>query len=271
MKHIVTSGCSFSEKGEHTWPYHLTRLIDTKVYTSGLSSAGNSWIAKTAIHQTQLLLDDGISPTDITVIVMWSGIDRKDLFVSAKETANFHKLVLPGSGRSAAINPVNFLGTKPDETYAHSTVDGYLLGSISASFLNNHIQNVKKDLIMPFFSNESLAIESYENFLRLQWYCQSKNIKLLNLTFLDIMHYPSGIFDFDNRVLTKDLYRNITPLYNMIDFDNWLFWKDTGGMYEYTRDNKLAFNADKQHPAAASHEYFVDNFLIPELTDRGYV
>ena len=264
MKHIITSGCSFSEKGDRSWPNHLAKLPETKVYTLGLASSGNSWIAKTAINQAHSLLQDGIDASDMLMIVMWSGIDRKDLFISARETPDFNALVLSDRGEAAAINPVSFIDPTVDDFYVSSDIDGYLVGSMNAYFDNENIRKAKKDLIMPFFSDESLAIESYENFLRLQWFCKSNQIKLVNLTYMDIMHYPS----LPPATLTKYRYRNIRPLHDMLDFSDWLFWKDTGGMYEYARDNNLVFESDKVHPAQSAHSYFVDNFLMPALIKR---
>jgi len=262
MKHIVTSGCSFSEKGDRTWPSHLSNTPGITVYTLGLSSAGNNWIAKTAIHQVHKLLSQGVSPDDISVIIMWSGIDRKDLFISKAETNNFEKLIQ--LGEPAVVNPVSFIDPLNDDIYASGHTDGYLVGSMSAYFDNVNIRKMKQGLIMPFFSNESLAIESYENFLRVQWLCESKKIKLLNMTFMDIMHYP----DPSLNILTKDHYRNIAPLNDMIDFKNWLFWKETGGMYEYTCDNNLPVEQDNVHPTKLAYEHFVNNFLMQALIER---
>lgn len=266
QKFIVTSGCSFSDRENNTWPTALADRVDATVINYGLSSAGNSWISKTAIHGTQLLLDNNISADDILVIVMWSGIDRKDLFVSRSQTPGFNELI---SGEGS--NPVNFLDQSVNEYYKSSTTDGYLVGNVHSFFVNKKIQDTKRELIMKFYPDEALAIESYENFLRVQWYCQSKKIKLLNLTYLDIMHYPAAWHQEPKTTITADLFRNVRPLYNMIEFGNWLFWKDTQGLYEYARDNGLFFCSDGQHLDQVSHAHYVENFLIPKLVDSGYL
>lgn len=267
MKHIVTSGCSFSEKGSRSWPHHLSDVLDITVYKLGLSSAGNHWIAKSAIHQVHKLLSEGVSPDDISVIIMWSGIDRKDLFISSTGTPNYRDLISVSWGP----NPVNFIDQPEDVVYKSNLTDGYLVGTPHCNFENKHIQRVKQELAVNYFSDEAMAIESYENFLRVQWFCESKKIKLMNMTFMDIMYYPlynPSYNTLQNNVLTKDLYRNIAPLYDMIDFNNWLFWKETGGLYEYTRDNNLTFEQDEIHPTVHSHEYFVENFLMKALLER---
>jgi hypothetical protein len=257
VKHLVTSGCSFSDNGGNRWPHYLAELTNTILYNRGQGSCGNSWIAKTAIHQAQTLLDRNISPIDILVVVMWSGIDRKDLFISKNETYNYNDLI---NDVDYSTNPVSFIDTIPNADF-RANDSGYLIGSMACNFQNNKISTFKQNLISTYFNNESLAIESYENFLRLQWYCFSKGIKLINQTYMDIIHYPNQI----KNTLTRDFYKNVKPLYDMVDFSKWIFWNDTKGLYEYTQDNKLGVYDDGTHPLPESHKHYVDNFLIKEL------
>jgi len=258
IKHLVTSGCSFSDNYGQRWPHFLSERTGTNLYNRGQGSCGNGWIAKTAIYQTQKLLDNGVSPIDILVSVMWSGIDRKEVFISANETYNYKDL---NNGLAYSRNPVNFIDHEPNTPDIFSNESGYLIGSMHCSFVNAKITKFKQDLISKYFNDEALAIESYENFLRLQWYCSSKGIKLINQTYMDIIHYPNR----EKNKLTRDYYKNVKPLYNMIDFSKWVFWGDTGGLYEYTRDNNLPFYDDNVHPLTESHKHYVDNFLIKEL------
>jgi hypothetical protein len=267
IKHLVTSGCSFSDNAGQRWPHYLAKMLHADLYNRGHGSSGNHWISKSAIYQTQQLLDNGISPKEILVVVAWSGIDRKDCFVDS-ETTNYTALI---NKLSDHPNPVNFLDNDCNVMNKHSlpTSDGYLSGSAGCNFANKNINNFKQSLILRFFSPQSLAIESYENFLRLQWYCESKGILLLNQTYMDIMHYPH--YDWkrtdETFLMTKDWFRNITTLYNMIDFKKWIFWKNFGGIYEYTRDNNLDFYNDKVHPSEDSHKYYVTNFLYPRIVE----
>ena len=257
MKYLVTSGCSFSDNHGMRWPHYLAEALNLQLFNRGQGSSGNHWIAKSSIYQTQLLLDKGIDPNDIMVAVMWSGIDRKDCFIDTK-TINYERLI---NNLNDHPNPVNFLDNEPNVRNKHSlpTADGYLSGSASCTFANENINKFKKDLVLRYFSPQALAIESYENFLRLQWFCKSAGVKLVNQTFMEIMKFPTG------NVLTKDYYRNITPLHNMIDFDQWIFWNQTQGIYEYCRDNNLTFYEDKIHPSEESHYKYVYNFLRDKI------
>ena len=261
-KHVVTSGCSFTAWTELSWTVHLMAALNIPVYNYGCPSAGNSWIAKTAIHATQKLLTAGVEPEDIIVLVMWSGIDRKDSFISPA-TPNYEALI-----NTRQANPVEFLSRPLNGAtgWESTKTGGYLLGSMACLFEQEAINKFKRSLIRDYYCDEALAIESYENFLRLQWYCQSKRIRLVNLTYMDIMHYPHYTMNTIGEVnSTYELFENIRHLHDMIDFDNWLFWNKTRGLYEYTRDNELPFQSDKFHPTPEAHEHFVKHFLIDKL------
>ena len=243
--------------------------MGASLHSYGAASAGNAWISKSLIYGIQQLLNDGVKPDEILAAVMWSGIDRKDVFISSNETFNFRSLM---SGAGAGANPVNFIDESINGHWESNLVDGYLFGSVGCNFENKRVNDFKRRLIGEFFSNEALAIESYENFLRLQWYCNSHGIKLINQTYMDIMHYPTYSYSDPGACqisLTKSHFkRNIGPLSEMIDFTKWIFWKDSGGLYEYTRDNKLQFNGDDFHPHVDSHAYYARNFLLPAIRER---
>lgn len=263
FKHLLTSGCSFTAWTEPCWAHWLGIELDIPLQNFGKPSAGNSWIAKTAIYGTQRLLDDGADPDDILVAVMWSGIDRKDVFIS-NETPGYTELL--NSQEAQEANPVRFIDKKNDDSGWHiSTSDGYLLGSMGCGFANEHINTFKRTLIRDYYCDEALAIESYENFLRLQWYCKSKKIRLVNMTYMDLLHYPKYKYFKITKELTYEHFENIKHLYDMIDFDDWIFWDKTRGLFEYVRDNKLPFLLDGFHPSSVASEHFVKNYLIPKL------
>ena len=268
--HLVTSGCSFSDNYSERWPHYLSSKLNMKLYNRGCGSAGNDYISKSIIYQTQILLDNGIPANKILIAVMWSGIDRKDLFIDYGGIDNYDKLINDHDGHP---NPTNFLDNEPNvmnKPVKSFKSDGYLHGAASCSFKNNYINKFKAKYILNYLSLQALAIESYENFLRLQWFCESKKIKLINQTYMDILHYPKHKPD-NAMILTKDWFRNITPLYNMIDFTKWALWNNSGGLYEYSKDNNLNFYQDNVHPLPEAHFFYVNNFLIPKLKELKYV
>ena len=96
--------------------------------------------------------------------------------------------------------------------------------------------------------------------LRMQWYCQSKNISLINQL------HKASYWKLENGKVTVDnTYRNIAHLHKMINFDNWVLWNNVEGLYEYAKFNDLKFLQDNEHPDSTSHKHYVDNFLIDRL------
>ena len=81
MKHIVTSGCSFSED-VHTWStyvriysenYHSDKI---KVWNLGCGSRGNFWIRRSISSKVFDLIEEGVNPSDIYAIASWSTSPR---------------------------------------------------------------------------------------------------------------------------------------------------------------------------------------------------
>jgi len=265
IEHVVTSGCSFSETGVQTWPHFLHEYTKIPVYNWGQSGAGNGWISRTIIYQLQNLLNDGVDPKSILAIAMWSSIDRTSIFVSKDNFDPIDTLVKDHQQRL----PLQFLKSRPNSAFMKNNIFGFLEGS-------GHLGNIDSLLYKKFLEvfkhkpNQFLAIESYEHFLRVQWFCQSKNIRLINLTFADIMHYPTVDYTKvdENIPTSSEYYPHVKNLSDMIDFENWIFFNKTGGLFEYVRDNKLPFKSDGNHPRPNSHQHYVENFLVPKLKEK---
>lgn len=264
IKHIVTSGCSFSTCQK--WPNYLHIKTGIPVYSLGQDSAGNDWIAKTAIYQASELLKT-VNPDEILIVVMWSGIDRKGLFISKEENSNYDKFISP-----SAACPVHFINQPTNAKAVTNKESGYILGSTSAYLGTRYAREYKVGWLSRY-TLEELAVESYEHFLKLQWFCKSYNIKLLNLTYGDILHYPHAQFLDPKKTgpLTKDVYKSVEHLHGMIDFNQWAFYDETGGQFEYALNNKLTFNDDGHHPSLAANEHYVDHFLIPVLKEKALI
>ena len=82
-KLLITGGCSFSSprgiKEKKTWVEYFQEKYDYKFYYhSGLGAAGNDLIAQRLLWS----LDDAKQKNykDITMVVMWSEIERNDIF-----------------------------------------------------------------------------------------------------------------------------------------------------------------------------------------------
>ena len=270
-KHIVTSGCSFSARPGMTWPYAVRDELNVTTHVMGCPSAGNTWIATSAIYKAQMLLEAGVPACDILMIISWSSIDRLDVFVDSTTIEldkDLHSVVnLP---ENSGANPANFHEIElPTQSFT-TQFPGYVLGSAGCTFKRPGINTFKRRLLR-FYTDQGLAITSYDNFLRLQWFCQSKGITLVNHTFSDLMHYPASAWTGIPMVPTKDTMLPISELSRLIDWNTWIFWKDTAGIYEYVVDNALEFQADQMHPAESAYKHYVSNHLLPIMRLRGFL
>jgi hypothetical protein len=233
------------------WPHHLASNLNLELHNMGEQSCGNGWISRSTIFKTDELLKSGVPPEEILVAVMWSGIDRKGFFISRDETPNYINLAL--------------------NNHQVGKDRGWLEGSNNVHHTSEPDPRIEyRDQAFQFFPLECLAIESYEHFLRLQWFCDSKNITLVNLTYGDIMRYPNSSFINPRKKdkLTKDTFPDMFHLFNMVDFSKWLFFEDTSGMYEYVVCNNLGLIADRVHPDPTAHRMYVEDFVIPKLKER---
>jgi len=103
MKHIVVSGCSFTNNfrinigneriwendqiEDWTWANWLQdSLKDTHIlHNYGTITNDNKTIARSIIYKVTDLLKEGIEPNDISVIVQWTTITRNSFFVSPEK------------------------------------------------------------------------------------------------------------------------------------------------------------------------------------------
>ena len=93
-KIIVTSGCSFT-LSDGTWPFHINQNKYGWVHNVGDTGAGNSYISRSVIYEVNQQLELGKNSKDIEVIIMWSGITRKEFLSTIRENP-MHKLWVDG-------------------------------------------------------------------------------------------------------------------------------------------------------------------------------
>ena len=265
-KYLVSSGCSFSDNCKndsptHRWPQFLAEKFNLSIYNYGQGSAGNDWISQSTIYGIHQLLKSGIPSNEILVAVMWSGINRYGLYITKEETIDFDSYINFNDGMN---NPINIIDFVPNICTQQIKNSGWLIGSPMCTFYNKKINDFKRDHYGNFQTEENLVIQSYNYFLQLQWFCESKKIKLINMTFKNIFYHPQT----ETKILMCDRYKSVKHLHELINFDNWLFFNSWDGLYEYTSYNKLKFMSDGLHPHPSAHKHYVDNFLEPFVLSK---
>ena len=258
FKHLVTSGCSFSDNDfGMRWPHYLAQELGVKLYNRGQGSAGNDWISMSAIFQTQKLIESGILPGEICVVVMWSGVNRSGIFIN-KENPLFSNYISTDVGNT---NPVSFCDTNPN-VQQPAKEKGFLLGSPHCTWKNSDITKIKKIYLENFYNEEWQIISSLQYWLNLQWFCKIQGVKLLNLTYMNIFHHPYGK-SHSNKFY--ETYPDTTKyLFNMIDLNGWWFDGDNyDGVHEWVKRNGYTLNPGSNlHPSEESYEKFVKEVLL---------
>jgi hypothetical protein len=124
MKHIVVSGCSFTNNfrinigderrwardpiQDWTWANWLQDYLkDTHIlHNYGTVTHDNKSIVRSIIYKVSDLLKDGVNPEDISVIAQWTSLTRNSFFVTPE--------------KYQSINPVERY-KKNDESWPHTT------------------------------------------------------------------------------------------------------------------------------------------------------
>jgi len=259
---IITSGCSFT-LGDGTWPYHINQYKYGWVHNVGDTGAGNGYISRSIIWEVNNQIKLGKDPKDIEVIIMWSGITRKEFLSTVRENP-LHELWVDGPHKNWMGNFIHDEGwdrhPEKDSTWIKSSIPYMDWGNKSVTkFLDLYWKH--------FYSEEESLINTFESILRTQWYLNSLGIKytmmcwqnifnqysfkvpsgwarqegdeifgheIWNLAWRDNTHFKTDRYWPDNATekisrdtpLLKDIYPNATYLWDMIDWDKWWFCED---------------------------------------------
>jgi hypothetical protein len=82
-KKLIASGCSFTFE-PWSWPTPTSQLLNMDLINVGMGSQGNGLISKKIIYTVDKELKK-TKPEDILVGIMWSGIDRHDVYINRFE------------------------------------------------------------------------------------------------------------------------------------------------------------------------------------------
>ena len=193
---LVTGGCSFSDSWNspeskylyrRTWPNYIKKKYNFKKYVHmGNPASGNELIAERVVYALQTLLDQGYSSDDLYVGVMWSGIERKELFVSAQETDKYSELddSVKREGENTLImsNRSNvFSNTKGVRPGIVNVPNGYLKSGglpYTDDWWKTKPQRDYFNLWYDnFYSVEKQFIDTLKSILLVQTFCERHNIK----------------------------------------------------------------------------------------------
>ena len=302
-KILITGGCSFSDSWNlpeskylyrRTWVNYIKEKYNFKKYVHmGNPASGNELIAERIVYALQTLLDKGYLSDDLYVGVMWSGIERKELFVSTQETDKYSEL--DDSVRREGENTLMmshysnvFSNTKGMRPGIVNVTNGYLKSGglpykddwwktkAQRDYFNLWYDN--------FYSVEKQFIDTLKSILLVQTFCERHNIKYFmsvwqnifnarnpldkhNMFYGDLPPKSYGDECVESRLQPKfvDIFNKSSRfLWSAIDFNKFIFYENDkviyGGLTEYANVNKLEFWEDNAHVCYSGHKKFIDEY-----------
>lgn len=250
FKHIITSGCSFSDSSNnYSWPLQLKTSFDIDSTDLGLSSQGNGLIARKVLHAVHDNIEQGVDPQDILVGIMWSGPDRHDMY--------FHGLT---EQLDRSVKDVDTMNKNPT-SYVKNDPGGWLI-------MNHHWKEERSKRYYAYFHDSiHQRILTYEKILWVQDRLKMLGVNYFMTTFMDEVF--SGYYH-DNP--------NITWMRKLIDWSNWLpvssmhkwcykYWNDADFVqwpYQVKETGEWHTVVDS-HPTQVMHKRFVEEIILPHI------
>jgi hypothetical protein len=246
-KLLITGGCSFSAprqlRDKKTWVEYFQEKYDYKFYYhSGLGAAGNDLITQRLLWS----LDNAIQKNykDITMVVMWSENIRKDIFT------NDWSLDMDTDNGNIIFTDNIWSNLLDDEKSTHKITSGFIRTGgepYDEEFYRNEKQRKWILEHHKFYNEEASLMNTIKNILLIQNICKEQGVKCIMFIMKDI---------FKN----VEKYPQLKYLYDLVDWDMFLFYEGKYGLYEYTAVNDLEFWEDNFHPAYSAHKSFIDHF-----------
>tara|TARA_R100001086_G_scaffold246507_1_gene178845 strand:+ start:125 stop:1015 length:891 start_codon:yes stop_codon:yes gene_type:complete len=289
MKHLVTSGCSFTISdgnhphgigiGNRTWAWNLDDILKNIGYkfnfhNVGISGGGNRIISMNCIDTITSLLNDNVQPEEIFVIIQWSGLFRPCVYTD-----------ISTAERKIPFNEIHTTHSKlKDMDFSKATfID-------TAGQISNH-NPIWLNYLESYYSMPAAFVDTIEIILKTQWFLDSKKIKYKMFAGWDIFttfYKKSGIFGSDKmvnvnqfgnekyvnkkNVLLKDIYPYSDVLWDMVEWDNfWFFENDIvkyGGLTQWVQNN-LEFQdwyvryPRDPHPPSRAAKKFTEQVVLP--------
>jgi len=296
MSHIITAGYSFTNCGM-SWPYHIE---NQNVYNVGTVGAGNGYISRAAIWECENLLKNGIPTEEISLIIMWSGIDRFE--VLSTSDSPLHKDYIGESKDRWWLSNYNQNLDERESVWLKSSIP-------DMDWDNRAVIDLFKQYWKYFYTEEESILKTLEYILRDQNYCKVKNIKykfcswqnlfnkysfkvpsgweyenqelfsheIWTMSWLDGQHWlPNRFWPIDitqkisrDTPLLKDVYSQTTHLWDMVDFDKWWLYEDEqveyGRLAEWVMldvKHNMGMSDDPAHPSEESHKQFTKDVVL---------
>lgn len=291
IKYLITGGCSFSTyTDKDNWTGHLERELQN-IYPiltanhTGYNSQGQELIQKKVTLAILEALDNGYTPDEILVTVMWSGTYRKAWYIDNKKVIERMVEMWPTfkGGMCSQFLDLKNEGPKIPTYFKTAYGNDFLYNPEGGWYYTVNGSDCKMEFVQQHYELDGWMNGgvgkvhiSLENIVMLQNFCRLYNIKLVNQFFMD--HVYQDFVDNKDHQIIQYLFRQLDK--NMI----------TDGMFEYLHkyllierheagqltheqrrkldDGRNIFNKDGFHPGSMGSKLWCDNVLVPFIKNN---
>ena len=259
MTSIITTGCSFTHDPD-SWANILQDKIsnDHNVYNCAAGGVGQEYIVRSALLKLQQTQGSKIC------IAQFSGFWRLEFNVYKDENMLFDKVITESPDWEHSRTWYNGELTE-DNFFILKTTD------IGHQWWANR-PTIKKtlDSIDQTIGPDQRLCWTYENILKLQLYCKQNNIPLFCFWGWGDCRPTWNDEMLDNPVNAND-YPLASKVYNLVDWNNFWFHTDKGGMADWMVEHGHTGKLEEDHtnnPPKGYHEQKGKKFMIghPTLT-----
>jgi hypothetical protein len=215
---ILASGCSFTA-GKNTWPSYV--LPDAEVVNLAVVAAGNQYISQSVIAEMAQNQYD-------LVLVMWSGLMRKDLQIS---DTTYQQLEAPIYRKK--INNMSFA----------------CVGNMRAGISDSRFAKYKQEYF-ELVDEESSACQSLLHIIALESFLKNKKIPYRFMSYINYWKDQEKLINLNFGV---HKHPTSSTLAECIDYDNFLFYNQQESFYEFAK-NKELLEEDNFHPTRPAHQ-----------------
>lgn len=255
IDYLITGGCSFSQL--HTfdvaWPVHLEKRLSPSIAVhTGKGAAGNGVISRLVILEVIKALQKGIDPEKIMVAVMWSGVNRHEVYSTRND---FPHTPIDGP-----------------EDYYHNPL------RLNSSEKNIYIMNIgwedysSKLYYENFYDELGSIVLTLEHVLRVQWFLASAGIKYTMTEYsYDCLSkcFPVNYQESFHQPNTFREHLDVDILWSMVD---WARWLPVKSMSHWVDSNCIPYaRPNNDHPSTEAHERFTQEVIVPHLQKQGYI
>jgi hypothetical protein len=242
-KKLLTAGCSFTKDNyQKTWAIYLAEELGYELTNIAARGAGIDFITNRILYECSEQKYD-------FVMIMIPSVDRMDLYTDKEHPMKQHYLDI-----SSWQN-----GKNPDFV----TLDGKLSKEFGYALCGGNIRGLKK-YWFKYYYNETSALLNY-------W---SKIFLLENFFKHHGIRYKFHMAYDKNSIVEQAVNKGSNDrcydyLWHIIDWSNFIFYKEDKGFLSFARDND--FDLIKDHPVTSAHKAWVEEILLPNLNNENTV